>query len=209
MLSQRGRGQRAELHLHHRRQSLQVSQHRPERVAAVQVVGAVGADHGDALAVQHAEQERDQVAGGGVRPVQVLEDQQHRGLVRQLGEQAEHRAEHLLFRQPGPVGLPVVAAVAVGQQHGEHRARLDRRLEVGFGGAQRVGERQVRHAVADLRALAGEHGEALARGPGRHLGDQARLTDPRVAADQRGDRMARRRLVQQAGQPAELGGAAD
>ena len=209
MLSQRGRGQRAELYLHYRWQPSQVSQHRPERVAAVQVVGAVRADHGDGLAVQHAEQERDQVAGGGVGPVQVLEDEQHRGLVRQLGEQAQHRAEHLLFRQPGPVGLPVIAAVAVGQQHREDRAGLDRRLEVRRGSAQRVCERQVRHAVADLRALAGEHGEAPARGAGRHLGDQARLTDPRVAADQRGDRMARRRLVQQVRQPGELGSAAD
>ena len=42
-----------------------------------------------------------------------------------------------------------------------------------------------------------------------HLGDQARLADARVAADQRGDRMARRRLVQQVRQPGEFGVAAD
>jgi hypothetical protein len=49
-------------------------------VAAVQVVGAVRPDDRDALAVQHAGEVRDQVARGGVGPVQVLDDQQDRAV---------------------------------------------------------------------------------------------------------------------------------
>ena len=202
-LGQRRRGERAELHGDHRGEPEQVGQHRPERVAAVQVVGAVGADDGDALAVQHPEQEREQVAGGCVGPVQVLEDKQHRGARGKLGQQAEHGAEHLLAGQRGPVGLGVAAPAAVRQQPGQHRARLHRRLDLRRRGSDRVREREIRHAVADLRALAAQHGEPAAGGERGHLADQPGLAHPGVAADQSGDG-AGGGVIEQGAEPGEL-----
>ena len=202
-LGQGRRGERAELHRRHRGEPEQVRHDRPERVAAVQVVGPVGADDRDPLAVQHPQQEGEQVAGGRVGPVQVLEDEQHRAAGRQLGQQAEHGAEHLLAGQPGPIGLRVAARAAVGQQPGEDRARLHRRLDFRRRGSDRVREREVGHAVADLGALAAQHREPLTGGDAGHLGDQPGLADPGVAADQGGDG-AGGRVIEQGAEPGEL-----
>ncbi len=169
----------------------------------MQVVGAVRPDDRDALAVQHAGEERDQVARGGVGPVQVLDDQQDRAAGGKLGQQAEHGAEHLLARQARPVrllGLPV----AVREQARQHRARLDGLLDVRRRGAERVREREVRDTVTDLRALAAQHGEAVAFGDLHRLGDQAGLADARVAADEPRHRAARRGVLQEAAQPGQL-----
>ena len=112
MLSQ-GRGnQRGEIDRGDAGQPEQFGHYRPERVPPVQVVGPVGADQRDPFPVQHAGQERDQVPGGGIGPVQVLEHQEHRGGRRELGEQAERAAEHVLPGQAGTVfvgSLPVAA----------------------------------------------------------------------------------------------------
>ena len=106
-----GRGvQRGEIDRGDAGQPEQLGHHGPERVAPVQVVGPVGADQRDPFPVQHAGKERDQVPGGGIGPVQVLEHQQHRGRGRELGEQAEHGAEHLL---PGQAGTVFVGSLAV------------------------------------------------------------------------------------------------
>ena len=99
-----GRGiQRGEIDRDDAGQPEQFGHHGPERVPPVQVVGPVGADQRDPFPVQHAGEERDQVPGGGIGPVQVLEHEQHRGGGRQLGEQAEDAAEHLLPGQAGTV----------------------------------------------------------------------------------------------------------
>ena len=95
--------QRGEIDRDDAGQPEQLGHHGPERVPPVQVVGPVGADQRDPFPVQHPGQERDQVPGRGVGPVQVLEHQQHRARGRELGEQAEHAAEHLLPGQAGAV----------------------------------------------------------------------------------------------------------
>ena len=198
-----GGGQRPEFDQRDHRQPEQLRDHAAERVAPVQVIGAVRADDGDALAVQHAGEERDQMAGAGVGPVQVLDDQQDRAFRGQLGQQAEHRAEHLLAGQARPVDL-VGLLVAVREQARQHRAGLDRLLDARRGGAERVRERQVRDAVADLGALAAQHGEAVALGDPHRLVDQAGLADAGVAADEPGDRAARGGVVQEGAQPGQL-----
>jgi hypothetical protein len=172
----------------------------------VQVVGPVGADERDPLAVQHPGQERDQVPGGGVGPVQVLQDQQDRGRGRELGQQPEHLAEHLL---PGQAGTDLVVQLpvpALRQQPAQGRARAHRVLHPGglSGAAQGVGQRQVGHAVAQLGALAGKHGEPALPGEPRHLIHQPGLADSGVSADQRGHRLARLGVVEQREQAAEL-----
>jgi hypothetical protein len=66
-------------------QADQLGQQRPQRVAAVELVGAVAGDQGDPAAAQGPDEERQQVAGGPVGPVQVLDDQQQRGELGQAG----------------------------------------------------------------------------------------------------------------------------
>ena len=60
------------------RVSLELGQQRPQRVAAVHLVRPVGADDEHALGLQAASQERERRARRAVRPVQVLDQQQHR-----------------------------------------------------------------------------------------------------------------------------------
>ena len=138
--------------------------------------------------------------------MQVLEHQQHRARGRELGEQAEHAAEHLLPGQAGTVRVDGEASAALGQQHAQGRTRAQRVTDrPGLGGTpQRVRQRQVGHAVAELRALAGEHGEPAARGEPRGLRDQPGLAYPRVAADQCDDRAARLGVIEQPEQAAEF-----
>ena len=71
---------------------------RAERVAAVQVVGAVRRHHGDRADEGPGEQEAEHVAGGLVGPVGVLDDEQGRGLLGDRLEQGVHGLE-----QVGPV----------------------------------------------------------------------------------------------------------
>jgi hypothetical protein len=199
-LGQRGGRKRAEFDQRDHRQPEQLGDDAAQRVPAVQVVGAVRPDDRDALTVQHAGEERDQVARAGVGPVQVLDDQQDRAADGQLGQQAEHGAEHLLARQARPVrllGLPV----AVREQPGQHRAGLDGLLDARRRGAERVREREVGDAVPDLRALAVQHGEAVVLGGPHRLGDQAGLADAGVAADEPRHGAARRGVSQEGAQP--------
>ena len=206
MLSQ-GRGnQRGEIDRGDAGQPEQFGHYRPERVPPVQVVGPVGADQRDPFPVQHAGQERDQVPGGGIGPVQVLEHQEHRGGRRELGEQAEHTAEHLLPGQAGTVFVGSLPVAAFREQPAQGGAGAERVADPGGlgGAAQRVGQRQVGHAVAQLGALAGEHGEAASLGEPGHLADQPGLTNPGVPADQRDHRAAGLGVVEQREQTAEF-----
>ena len=113
-------------------------------------------------------------------------------------------APNICWRARPAQSASLVLPVAVGQQARQHRAGLDGLLDARRRGAERVRERQVRDAVADLRALAAQHGEAVALGDLHRLGDQAGLADSRVAADEPGDRAARRGVVQEAAQPGQL-----
>ena len=81
---------------------IELGQQRPQRMAAVELVGAVGQHQHDPLLAQAAGQERDKRAGRAIGPVHVLEDQHHRrGLAEQV-EQFEHRLEQpqLARRRP-------------------------------------------------------------------------------------------------------------
>ncbi len=130
---ERRRVQRPEIDRGHVRQPEQLRDHRTQRVTAVQVIGPVAAEHGHPLAVQHPGQERDQVPGGPVGPVQVLEHEQHRARLRQLAEQAEHRAEQLLAGQLAAVAAGRDAWPVVGQQAAEHRPVRDQLGHPGRG----------------------------------------------------------------------------
>ena len=73
-------------------QPLELGQQRAQRVAAVQLVGAVGEQQQQPLLAQAAGQEGDECPGRAVGPVQVLQDQHH-GL--RLAEQVEQLQQRL------------------------------------------------------------------------------------------------------------------
>ena len=138
--------------------------------------------------------------------MQVLEHQQHRGRGRELGEQAEHATEHLLPGQAGAVFVGSLPVTAFREEPAQGGARAERVPDpAGLGGtAQRVGQRQVGHAVAQFGALAGEHGETTPLGEPGYLADQPGLPHPGVTADQRGHRAAGLGVVEQREQAAEF-----
>ena len=211
VLGQGRRVQRGEVDRDDAGQPEQLGHHGPERVTSVQVVGPVAADQRDPFAVQHPGQERDQVPGGGVGPVQVLQHEQDRRRGRQLGQQAQHAAEHLLPGQARAVRIGDGPLAALRQQPAQGRAGAERVADPGGlgGAAERVGQRQVGHAVAQLGALPGQHGETPAGGQPGDLADQAGLAHPGIAADQRDHRPARLGVVEQVEQAAELAVAPD
>ena len=184
-----------------------------QRVAAVQVVGAVGGDQQHPRAVQGAHQEGEQFPGGAVGPVQVL-DGEHEGTFR--AEPFEHPRG--VLEQPGPAVLVVGFAVRLaelGEQPGQVAlAAGGRGLELGaqraVQSAQRGGQRRVRQALgADLQTAAERGDRSPVAGPLQELLQQPGLADAGLAADQHGLRAAGARAAQRVGQFGDLAAAAD
>ena len=97
VLGQRGRVSGTQRDRGHRRQPLQFGQDRAEGVAAVQVIGAVGADDGDPLACPaHGLRNvsRSRVEASAQCRSSSTSSTGRGG--RELGQQAQDRAEHLL-----------------------------------------------------------------------------------------------------------------
>ena len=203
--------ERPELDRGHAGQPEQLRHHRAQRVPAVQVVGAVGDHHRDPFPVQHP-------ADRKVTRSRVDRSAQCRSSrISSTGRVAASSASRpstapnsCCWASPGRLADHGWAGFPVRQQPAEHRPggqRVGQRP--GRGGAghafpQRVGERQVRDAVAQLGAPSGEHQEAPVGGPRRQLGDQARLADPGVPADQRVRRAAWPGVVEQAEQAGQF-----
>jgi hypothetical protein len=96
--------------------------------------------------------------------VQVLEDEQHRLRLGQLGQHADHGAEQLLLRQPGQVSR-LADDLPVGEQARQYRPGgqcIGQRA--GGRAAQGVGQRQVRDGLSELGAPARQYREAAADG---------------------------------------------
>jgi hypothetical protein len=104
----------------------QFGRNRAQRMAPVQVIGPVRGDDRDPFPVQHPAQERQQVPGGAVGPVHVLEDEQHRRLRGQLREHPEYGAEQLLLRHAGNLAAGLLGGGPVRQEEPEDRAGGDR-----------------------------------------------------------------------------------
>ena len=149
--------------------ALELGQQRPQRMAAVQLVRAVGDDERERLVARAAHEEGEEVARRLVGPVQVLEHE-HDGLdAAQALDQREQRLEHA--RLVGAVAFGSGARRAeLRHQLGERRAR-GRRERLGEIGAaldklagdrpQRVDQRRVRdRRAAQLQAVADEHARA-------------------------------------------------
>ena len=138
-------------------------------MAAVQLVGAVAGHQGDPAAARGPDQEGQQVAGGAVGPVEVLDHQQQRGQLGQADQQRQHPVEQLdpLEAVPGRGRRPVVGG-QLGQQPAEAGTAAPagpppRPRPGGAEVAEGVDEGHVGEAdVADLHAAADQHPDAAA-----------------------------------------------
>jgi len=90
----------AQLHVLHRAEPLPAGDQRPQRVTPVQLVGAVGGQQHDPDAAQRPDQERDQLPGGLVGPVQVLQDKQQRPPGAEPAQQPQDQLEELGHLDP-------------------------------------------------------------------------------------------------------------
>jgi hypothetical protein len=175
--------------------ALELGEERPQRVAAVEVVAAVGQHRADAGA-HLADQEAQQVARRLVGPVEVLGHQQDRRAAGEPGEDAEQQLE-----QPGRRHRLGAAGPRAELRHQlrELAARVAEHL-VELGGPEQPGQRPRRvdqrgvreDAVADVEAAAGERDGAGVGGPAHQLADEPGLAHPGFAADHDGRGLAGR-----------------
>jgi hypothetical protein len=100
---QLGLGEGQQLHPLHLRKPQQLTEQGPERMPAVQVVSAIAGDHQQPVRAEPGQQEADQIPGRGVRPVQVLDDQQQRRDL--VADPAQHVGHRLEQRQPVQAGV--------------------------------------------------------------------------------------------------------
>jgi hypothetical protein len=188
--------------------AVQLGEEGAQRVAALQLVGAVRDQQQHVRQPRRAHQEADQVAGGPVGPVQVLQDEHQRLRLGQPGEQRRDQVE-----QVAPADLVGVRRGAqLGQQPGELAlAALQHGRPVGVHElAQRGRERRERQALlAELERLPGEDPGAVGRGDPAELLHQAGLAHARLAADQDGRRLGAARAFQRIPQRGQVGLAAD
>ena len=190
--------------------ALELGDDRPQRMAAVQLVAAVGADHEDVLAAQRAGEEDEEVARRAVGPVEVLDDEDGGVVAAEAVEQGEQRLEEPRLRGDlADVGGRRLRAAELGQELGEVVAAGAEGVEDGVAGAheraQRGDDRRVGQlAGAELDALAEEDARAAVRGARRELVDEAGLAHARLAGDEGEVGDPAPRLLQQVRQLGEL-----
>jgi hypothetical protein len=208
------RVQRPQLQPGRRPGAEQLPRHPRQPVVGAQLVAAVGGDDQDAPAGDGVGQEDDQVQGGGVGPVRVLEHQQQRPpLLAEPVEDGQRLLEQAQLRVGGAGGRgrtrrrgqlrhqPRQLTEPAGDL-AEHRRAVQR--------PQRLHQRQVRQAAADqVDAAPAQDGRPTAQRPLGQLIDEPRLADPGVAGDQHGAAATGRRRGHRGLQPRQLAGAPD
>ncbi len=170
------------------RVALELGEQRPQRMAAVQLVRPVGRDEQHALAREAAAEERERRPRRAVRPVQVLDQQQHRPVRGEAVEQRQQAFEQPRLRARVRIGR-VRGGRGAGQQRRDRGAQLRRQRGIAGAGQrpQRGHERDVGQlALAEVDAVAREHEHI--RAPRR--GARAR---PRAATCRRRSRRPRTR----------------
>ena len=162
--------------------TVELGEHRPERMAAVEVVGAERADHEHARVAQVAREEHEEVTRRVIGPVQVFEHEQRRHDV----AEALQRAEQVFEEGGAVVDVVVRPPRELGEQAGERRLRvadhqrLGVRIEAAVQVAQRLDHRTERHRPVD-ELEAGARRDQPARGldVGSQLADEAASCRPR------------------------------
>ncbi len=181
---------------------LQVGQEGPQRVSAVEVVGSVRHHNQYPGTAHRPGQEPDQVAGGAVRPVQVVDDPHQRMLGTEPVQQRAVQVEELRLVDR------VVGRYAVlrqqPQQRGDAGLVPGQRVQPDHADqlAQRRAHRRQRQALGtELDARGPQHPDPGLGQPVGEVVEQPGLADAGVAAEQHQPRYAglRRahRLVQQ------------
>jgi predicted enzyme related to lactoylglutathione lyase len=185
----------------------------------VQLVAAEGGHHQHLPRAEGGGQEGEQVAGGAVGPVQVLDEPQQRHGGGQPLDHPEQQLEQPPL--PGSAGdrgprSRLAAPTKVGHQAGQllpggagDRRQLGR-VQVVSEAAQRLDDRRKRQSLlAQRHTTATKHPHPpLTRGGGELL-DQAGLAHPGLATDHHHQRLAVAGMGQQLVQPRQLVGAAD
>ena len=133
----RGIGQRCQFDALDSGKADELGEQRPQRVPAVQVVGAVGRDEGDGIVDETGQQVAQQVAAGPIGPVHVLQHDEQR---LRRGELAEQRGDGLEQLEP-----PVVDRLRRGpvRQRTVQLARRRHRRRPGSATGQETGQRRV------------------------------------------------------------------
>ena len=160
-----------------------------ERVAAVEVVGAVAGQHDDRSGEATGEEEGEQLAGGAVGPVGVLDDEHERGDQGRLLEERVDGREQVgpldadglgtLGGEHAPPGLQAGEGGVV-SGHGGHGVG-----ELGGELAEHLGEGEVgRGGVAQVEAVAHDHAVPLGDQARPRLGHQPGLADAGVTGQQ-------------------------
>jgi hypothetical protein len=187
-----GVGQRRQRDPDHSGNAHPLGHRRPERVATVQVVAAVGGHEGDGVVERTAEEEAQQVAGGAVGPVGVLDDDEERGVVGEVVERSVDRLEQLgaveaLTGRRGEAGQEPAAGLEV-VERGVGVGEATGGLGVGVvEAAEELAEREVgQRAVAEVETVSDGGAPPLHLGAGDQLAEHAGLADPGVAGEQHG-----------------------
>lgn len=188
----------------------------PQRVAAVDVVGSVGGDDDETAAAQGAQKVGEEVTGGGVGPVEVLqyEDDRtfHRHAFEQTGGQLEEPGRAVLVGPAPPAGRGLAE---LGQQPGQflllaHGRRGEFVGQLPPQGPQRGGERREGQPVrADLDAAAEGEDGALATRLVVELLDEPGLADSGLARDEQRLRLSRGGAGERMGKCGQFAGATD
>ena len=160
----------------------------------MELVGAIGRDQDDALAPETASDEREQVPRRAVRPVDVLDDEDHRLALAETVEQDEEAIEQAGL---GPFGRRLGGGLsATAGQLGDEpaelaRRRVDQAVEDGRvrqpeEASKRLGDRRERQAFLRTQADAPAIEDEAAPGPGAlgELTDEPALADPGLPADE-------------------------
>jgi hypothetical protein len=169
--------------------AVQLGQIRPQPLLAWLVV-AVGHHQQHPLPAQVADQEGQQVAGGAVGPVQVLDHQHQRGLLAQAPQQPEQQLE-----QAGLSGLLGLAGAVRFTEGGQHAGQLGpgradqlphgAGAEVAEQGPQGLYDRGIRQGgIADRHTAPGQHPRLVGGAAAGQLGHQAGLAHTGLAPQQ-------------------------
>lgn len=208
-----------QLQAHHGTHPVELGEEGPQRVAAVDVVGAVGGQDDEPAAGERAQQVAEEFAGRAVGPVQVLEGDDERALLRQPFQQPRGELE-----EPGAAvlvalvgeGVGAVRPAQAGQQAGEFALAAGGRgdqfvAEPAVQGAQDRRDGGERQSVrADLHAGAdGGHGPRPVLRRGEELLDEPGLADAGLAADHQRLRLARMSAGERGGEAGQFAGATD
>jgi hypothetical protein len=218
LLGHLGAGEAGQLQPLHPAVAGQLTEQPAQRVQPVQFVVAEGAHQQHPTGAEVGGQVGEQVAGGAVGPVQVLQHPQHGRLRRQALHHPKQQREQppLTGARDGGADGGLAGPGEVGQQPAQLMAggtgdRLQLgRVQVVSEAAQRLDDRRERQPLlAQRRTAAAQHPHALPVGGGGELLGQPGLAHPGLPAVHRHQRPTGSGERQQLAQPRQLGGAAD